>query len=209
MTSSPYDSYLRTADLLSLQRPRTPREHEAVRQSEHFFIVVHQAAELLLRQALADLRVVMEKCDEKSPSWPQVEKLLARSSSVLELQCELTQTLQEHLPQEDFASFRSGLGKASAGQSQQFAQVFELVGTLTEGQVASALHRSGEEPPRSTILRLEEARFALRRWQLIHVELVSQMIGESRGSAGTNGTGWLRSRIAPDQARRTGASVGH
>lgn len=185
MTAMTYSGYLRLTELLSLQDPRTPVDQPEVRDSERLFIVVHQASEILLSQALADLRqIVATGCRHGSFAY-RVERVAA-----------LVDTLVEHLvllrgalPAADFLGFRHRLGTASGAQSVQFQQLFEL----TEVVVAANV------PDRKRVDRLAAA---VRRWRRTHLEMVADMIGNRRGTGDTAGARYLAHRLTDSPLAR-------
>jgi tryptophan 2,3-dioxygenase len=195
-----YEQYLRLPELLKLQHPRARHLGEAVRASESFFIVVHQSAELLLRQLLIDLEAAVRDCERGTREWSDTEAGLRRAAAVMRMLREHVETL-DHLPRTHFLAFRELLGTASAGESVQFARVFALLGA--DGPPGASAR--GPEPgktegravPRSVTAGFEDVRRELRRWQEAHIALVERLIGEAEGTGGTAGVSWLRSRLLP------------
>ncbi|MFC0431932.1 tryptophan 2,3-dioxygenase family protein [Kutzneria buriramensis] len=179
MTAVTYSGYLRLTELLSLQQPRTPADRPEVRDSERLFIVVHQASEILLSQALADLRQIVATGCRHASFAQRVERVTW-----------LVDTLVAHLallrgalPSEDFLVFRDRLGTASGAQSVQFQQLFRLtdvVVTANDERHAASDHQ-----------RVARLAAAVRRWRTTHLEMVADMIGNRRGTGDTAGVRYL------------------
>lgn len=196
-----YEAYLKLPELLSLQQPRSHWLATDVQASEMFFIVVHQSAELLLKQVVDDLNAVARSGEDGVRDWAATDARLVRSIGLISLLTRHVEIMLEHLPREHFLAFRDLLGAASAGGSVQFAEVFALFGTDGEpGALRYGPGRSGRDAPpiaedlRSRLQGLEQT---LRRWQLAHIALVEWMIGDTTGTGGTAGAAWLRSRLLP------------
>ncbi|WP_328316137.1 tryptophan 2,3-dioxygenase family protein [Streptomyces sp. NBC_00388] len=208
-----YAAYLRLDDLLKLQEPRTAGEDAdlATVLSEQFFIVSHQTCELWLKQILGDLAAV--EGNFLTMTTADLERsvdLLYRASELLRLLHEQLMAL-ERLPLEDFAHFRQYLGSASGAQSSQSHQLERVLGNARQpgslflafrtgldrmgadleeivgaGVEAGSLHRVIEG-----MLRVGNGYF---QWKIGHVGLVTKMIGEQRGTAGTSGAAHLMDR---------------
>lgn len=212
--SNAYADYLRLPALLEQQVPRSAVEDAELWSSEHFFIVVHQSSELLLRQALDDLTAVVRPRGGQGPDWASVEVRIGRAARLMALLRGHLTALWE-LPREHFHAFRAALGKASGAQSEQFARLLDTVGVGGDSSpVARAVVRAAGAPPQVPV-RVREALQQLgsevRQWQVEHLELVTWMLGEDRrGTGGTSGAAWLRSRIAepPLDVARQGGTLG-
>ncbi|MFG2883235.1 tryptophan 2,3-dioxygenase family protein [Streptomyces sp. NPDC048297] len=189
--------------LLSLQQPRSCGQGEAVRDSEHFFIVVHQSAELLLGQVVGDL-IAVARAGERNPcDWAEVESRLTRAVGIAGLLQRHIEVL-EHLPREHFHAFRAQLGTATGGQSEQFARIFAMLGrgeptgSSEPGRDSGGmLEGPGGPPPAGVTEGLAALRQAMRRWQVAHIALAERMLGDAPGTGGTAGSAWLRSRLLP------------
>ena len=186
---TPYACYLRLADLLDLQQPRTPVEQPAQWADEHFFIAVHQSAEVLASQALVDLRRATEHADAGEDA--QAATALRRVTALVDA-LEHHLALLDHLDPDSFASFRPLLDNASGAQSSQFAHLFhritapDLLGAPTDSPPARE-NRAADA--------LKTLRAAVIRWQTRHLLLVERMIGDQPGTGGTSGLAYLRARI--------------
>ncbi|MFI1190978.1 tryptophan 2,3-dioxygenase family protein [Streptomyces californicus] len=209
-----YQDYLELDTLLSLQKPRSVGSSalRATVLSEQFFIVAHQASELWLRQAIADLEAVIDVFtttdDASEAEW--VVDLLHRSSDLLRV-LEAQLVALDRLPVSDFAAFRKLLGTASGAQSEQFRRLAELIGLGKEdgplyesftawvtrsGHTVAGLARSG--PEAGVHYRIIEALLHLGngcfRWQLGHVGVVTKIMGNQQGTGGTSGAEHLLGR---------------
>ncbi|MGZ3097040.1 tryptophan 2,3-dioxygenase family protein [Streptomyces sp. H62] len=195
---TPYACYLRLPDLLGLQRPRTPDEQSGQWADEHFFITVHQSAEVLASQALVDLRGVSRQAH--SGRQATTATTLRRVTAVMEV-LEAHLSLLDHLDPDAFASFRPLLENASGAQSSQFTQLFQQI-TAPDCLPAHAADSVGanavgvsEAGHREAADALWALRAAVTRWRTRHLLLVERMIGDRPGTGGTSGLAYLRSRI--------------
>lgn len=186
---TPYACYLRLPDLLDLQQPRTPSEQRSQWADEHFFITVHQSAEVLASQALVDLKRATEDADAGKDI--NAATALRRVTAVVDI-LEHHLALLDHLRPDSFASFRPLLDNASGAQSSQFAQLFHhITAPDLPGPPADAVH-AHESPLADAVWAL---RAAVIRWQTRHLLLVERMIGDQPGTGGTSGLAHLRDQI--------------
>lgn len=170
MTGMTYAKYLHLREILSLQNPLTPAGQRDIADSERLFIVVHQASEVLLSQALVDLRhIEANECDPVCYTH-RVQRAISVIGA-LEGQLKL---LHEALRPSEFHAFRDRFGTASGLQSAQFHELFAISGRLSD----------------------EGLRDAVVRWRTTHLEMVEYMLGEMPGSGNTSGTRFLAHRIA-------------
>ena len=213
MTDLTYPEYLKLDRLLSLQVPRTPDDKErAVSLSEHFFVVTHQSCELWLKQIIADLNASVDALlpeDGCTDAYAAVE-FLERSAELLNVVLEQTSAL-ERLPVRHFAAFRPYLGTASGAESEQFRYLGRLLdgeqgeSRLYEAFTTAARHdgtsvaevcRTG--PAAGPYHRVAEALVDIGnrywRWKLLHLSVMSKMVGEGPGTGGTSGVAYLMSR---------------
>lgn len=214
---TPYECYLRLPDLLALQRPRTAERQPTQWADEHFFIAVHQSAEVLAGQALVDLEMARQPAPDRDPDLgsdpgPDADPGTDRQSRTLACVRRVTAIVDlleqhlavlEHLSPEGFAAFRPLLDNASGAQSSQFATLFAVIDE-------TASHRPSQRPGTSAGTsgaaggpdgdEAAQAWWALRsavaRWRTRHLLLVERMIGDRPGTGGTSGLAYLRSRIA-------------
>lgn len=213
MSELTYASYIRVDELLRLQQLRSPRETPTTRAWEHFFIVTHQTSELWLAQVLLDLDEAVPAM--KAGQYADAEECLRRSVAVLDVMAASLDTLAV-MPPGQFARFRGELGRASGGQSAQFAALDQRLGLAADGDcplyealVAACaaedvslldLLRPGE-PGHGELARVVPAMLDLARktwkWKVMHLELVAKILGHGqRGTGGTSGTEYLADRLA-------------
>lgn len=119
-----YPTYLRLAELLSLQTPLSTPEHP----DELLFITVHQASELWFKLILHELE---QLCDgvSRGDVLESVERV-ARVNSLMRIvtaQLHALDTLSPH----GFSQFRRFLGTSTGGQSAQFRAI-ELISGLRD-----------------------------------------------------------------------------
>jgi len=211
-----YPSYLRLAELLTLQHPRSTPEHP----DELLFIVVHQASELWFKVLLHELDILIARMDGDDTLGA-----LSATKRVNALVQIITNQLSslETLPPQRFAEFRGYLGTSSGSQSEQFRAI-EAKSGLRDAHFMQAISEHGQppEPVRAALAKptlqdtfqrmidragttLEEiyrdpsqtALFLVAEalleyeqgfamWRFLHVQLVERVIGPVTG--GTGGT---------------------
>ena len=120
-TNLTYGSYLKVAELLTLQQPLSVPPHH----DEMLFIISHQVYELWFRQMLHDLHGVCAHLDADEPL--KAAQLLDRVHKIQNLLIEQIPLL-ETMFSTDFARFRDNLRPASGFQSVQFRKVEFLLG---------------------------------------------------------------------------------
>jgi tryptophan 2,3-dioxygenase len=211
-----YPSYLRLAELLALQHPRSRPEHP----DELLFIIVHQASELWFKVLLHELDILIARMDNDDTLGA-----LAATKRVNTLVQIITNQLSslETLPPQRFAEFRGYLGTSSGSQSEQFRAI-EAKSGLRDTHFMQAISEHGQ-PPEPVRLALEkptlqetfekmveragttleeiyrdpaltalfmvaeallEYEQGFAMWRFLHVQLVERVIGPVTG--GTGGT---------------------
>lgn len=120
-----YERYLRTDDLLSLQKPKDKRNHP----EEHTFQIVHQSSELLLRGAQNELELAIESLPKHE--WQQASRLLRRTNHYLDLTIDVMGVLDGLTPY-DYHVIRAGLGHGSGLQSPGFLAMLHIGPQLGE-----------------------------------------------------------------------------
>jgi len=130
-----YERYLRTDELLSLQK--TPGE--VVHHDEHLFQTVHQASELWLK--LACLEIEQACALLRADGVAGAIRLLRRANHCMEL---ITAQLHmlDHLSPIDYAVVRTALGHGAGFDSPGFRRVHRSSPPLAE-QFAALLARRG------------------------------------------------------------------
>ncbi len=119
--STTYTSYLRLAELLACQVPKSPGpEHD-----EMLFIVIHQVYELWFKEMLHELDYLGARLD--ADDLPVVQATLKRILTILKVQVAQIDILETMSPVQ-FLSFRSRLEAASGFQSPQFRELEFVLG---------------------------------------------------------------------------------
>ena len=118
-----YERYLRTEELLSLQRT----DAEVVHRDEHLFQAVHQTSELWLKLACSELSAATTLLEETRV--PPALRLIRRACDALRLIIDQLHML-EHISPPDYAIVRTALGHGAGFDSPGFRQVHELSPTL-------------------------------------------------------------------------------
>jgi tryptophan 2,3-dioxygenase len=133
--ASDYERYLRTDELLSLQKSREQLSHP----DEMTFQVVHQASELLLKGTAFELeraRDCIMRGDFSSAAF-----LLRRANHMLEFPISLLHVLETITPY-DYHIIRAGLGHGSGLDSPGFLALLHIGPRLGEA-FHEQLHQAG------------------------------------------------------------------
>jgi tryptophan 2,3-dioxygenase len=120
-----YERYLRTDELLALQKPADERAHP----DEHTFQIVHQSSELLLSGAHNELEragVYITQGDLQNAG-----RLLRRANAFLDYPIDLLHILDSLTPY-DYHLIRAGLGHGSGLQSPGFLSMLHIAPQLGE-----------------------------------------------------------------------------
>lgn len=185
-----YERYLRTDELLSLQR--TPDEQ--LHRDELLFQTIHQSAELWLKLTNAEIDTAIERIG-RDAIWPAV-RLLRRAADALDLVNDNTLML-EHLAPADYHVVRNGLGHGSGFDSPGFRTLHErgpmlnqafLAAIARRGVDIASLHReaSADEDLFQLSERLMDIDSRVGLWRMLHLRLVERVIGGK--VIGTQGT---------------------
>ena len=188
--ASDYERYLRTDELLALQRPPA----EMLHRDELLFQTIHQTAELWLKLAGFEVETATGQLG-RGEVWPAV-RLLRRATASLDLVISGTMML-EHLAPWDYHGVRRGLGHGSGFDSPGFRRTHELsplLGEAFERQLAArgldhrTLYRESHdhEDLFQAAERLIDWDQRLMSWRTIHLRLVERIIGGH--VIGTQGT---------------------
>jgi len=134
-----YSGYLQLDGLLALQKPRSAAHDELM------FIVVHQASELWMKLAIAELGAAMAEIGRGNPG--PAFKMLARVSRI---QTQLTESwaVLSTMTPADYSSFRASLGQSSGFQSFQYRQLEFMLGNKNPAMIRA--HR--QNPVAYTLL---------------------------------------------------------
>lgn len=185
-----YERYLRTDELLALQKPRAEMAH----RDELLFQTIHQTAELWLKLACAEVEEATAAID-RDEIWPAV-RLLRRASDALDLVSSGTLQL-EHIAPADYHVMRPMLGHGSGFDSPGFRHAHDVSPRLwtaferllvRRGIDLLAVYRDSHqhEDVFQTAERLLDWDQRLMLWRTTHLRLVERTIGGH--VIGTQGT---------------------
>jgi tryptophan 2,3-dioxygenase len=188
--ASDYERYLRTDELLDLQKAPADMLH----RDELLFQTIHQTAELWLKLACFEVETATAELD-RDEVWPAV-RLLRRATRSLDLVTSGTLML-EHLAPWDYHGVRRALGHGSGFDSPGFRRTHELSPRLGEafdqllgrrGLDLARLYRESHqhEDVFQTAERLLDWDQRLIEWRTLHLRLVERIIGGH--VIGTQGT---------------------
>jgi tryptophan 2,3-dioxygenase len=187
---SDYERYLRTDELLSLQKS----PHEWVHRDELLFQVTHQTSELWLKLSAADADEAARLVEEGELRG--AHRLLRRSSLCLRFLIPQLEML-EHMSPWEYQEIRQVLGHGSGFDSPGWTELRRAFPRL--GQAFHAVRRAaglsladvyvkGRE--HEEIYQLAEALLELdeqaQLWRMRHYQVVARVIGDK--VVGTQGT---------------------
>jgi tryptophan 2,3-dioxygenase len=185
-----YERYLRTDELLALQKPADAVAH----RDELLFQIIHQTSELWLKLASAEVDTAIERLDADDV-WGAV-RLLRRATDAIDLVHANTLML-EHIAPWDYHAMRRELGHGSGFDSPGFRRTHELsprLGSAFERLIArrriglAELYRNSRD--HEDVFQLAERMLdwdqRLILWRGIHLKLVERIIGGH--VIGTQGT---------------------
>ena len=188
--ASDYERYLRTDELLALQKSPDVMLH----RDELLFQTIHQTAELWLKLAAFEIETATSLIDRDQA--PAAVRLLRRATASLDLVTSGTLML-EHLAPWDYHGVRRGLGHGSGFDSPGFRRTHELSPPLGEAFMR-LVHRRGLDLARlyreshdyddvfQVAERLLDWDQRLIQWRTMHLRLVERIIGGN--VIGTQGT---------------------
>jgi tryptophan 2,3-dioxygenase len=188
--SSDYERYLRTDELLSLQKT----DDEVAHRDEHLFQAVHQSSELWLKLACTELEqaTALLAGDAVLPAV----RLIRRANDCIDL---ITAQLHmlEHMSPVDYAVVRTALGHGAGFDSPGFRGVHRLSPALGEAFEALlqrrgidllAVYNAGYE--HEDLYQLAEQMLTWDErvilWRFHHLKVVERIIGGN--VIGTQGT---------------------
>jgi len=209
--ASDYERYLRTDELLALQKSSKQQVH----RDELLFQTVHQASELWLQLAWTEAEQATRLIE--TGELQAAERLLRRSLSCLDYVISQLELLEALSPWE-YQAIRKVLGHGSGFDSPGFRQIRRVTPPL--GQAFSArlreaglnvveLYQQGRE--QEDLYQLAELLIGwderISLWRMRHYLVVARVIGDS--VVGTQGTpvellgGLIKQRFYPElwQAR--------
>ena len=185
-----YERYLRTDELLSLQKT----SEDAVHRDEHLFQAVHQTSELWLKLACLELEAATALVNADKPA--AATRLLRRATdSMLLITSQLA--MLEHMSPSDYAIVRTALGHGAGFDSPGFRAAHKVSPPLGEA-FEQLLRRRG-----LTVLELYERGYEIDdvyqlaeqmvtwdersiMWRFQHLKTVERIIGGN--VIGTQGT---------------------
>jgi tryptophan 2,3-dioxygenase len=193
-----YERYLRTDELLSLQKPEDQRNHP----DEHMFQIVHQSSELLLRGAHNELeraRKVLAEGDHSNAA-----RLIRRANAFLQYPLDLLHMLEGLTPY-DYHKIRAGLGHGSGLQSPGFLSMLHIAPQLGEafnsqlkkaGITLEEMYRRNQElfSLHDVAERLLDFDEIIQAFRFHHLKLAQRIIGGNVIGTGGNPVDILRQR---------------
>jgi tryptophan 2,3-dioxygenase len=188
--ASDYERYLRTDELLSLQKGPEERVH----RDELLFQTVHQSSELWLKLAVAEVGEATELLDRREPA--AAIRLLRRACHCLRFVTDQLEML-EHMSPWEYHEVRKVLGHGSGFDSPGFRGVREVtprLGRVFQDVLAEAgltvveLYRRGREHEELYLLAelLIEWDERITVWRFRHYKVITRVIGAN--VVGTQGT---------------------
>ena len=188
--ASDYERYLRTDELLSLQKPASEMAH----RDELLFQAIHQTAEIWLKLAVFEVETAITLIDDDKPL--AAVRLLRRANGCLDLVIDGT-TMLEHLAPWDYHGVRRALGHGSGFDSPGFRRTHEVSPALGQafdrlvarrGVDLATIYRDSHanEDLFQMAERLVDWDQRLVQWRGIHLKMVERIIGGN--VIGTQGT---------------------
>jgi len=208
---SDYERYLRTDELLALQK----RPDEQAHRDELLFQTVHQASELWLKLAWSEAEEATSLIQQNELA--AAERLLRRSTLSLQYVIAQLDMLEQMSPWE-YQTIRKVLGHGSGFDSPGFREIRRITPQLGQaffalvrerGLTVVELYRQGRE--HEDLYQLAELLIAwdehISLWRMRHYLVVARVIGDQ--VVGTQGTpvellgGLIKQRFYPElwQAR--------
>ncbi len=181
-TLSDYEKYIRTEELLALQKPIDACANE----EEPLFQVMHQAAELWMKQILHEVKRIIRHLDEgKHGEAANLFHRVGMIWKLLKSQIEITETMAPA----DYHVIRiTSLGRGSGQESPGFNRLLEIVPDLwsayerfmkTTGKTTMDLQRKPHE--NLELFRLLQGMMdydeLFVKWRYTHLRLVARVIG--------------------------------
>jgi tryptophan 2,3-dioxygenase len=205
--ASDYERYLRTDELLALQKPAGDRLHH----DELLFQTVHQSSELWLKLAATEVETAAEHLarDEIAPAL----RVLRRASMCLVFITGQLEMLEQMSPWEYTRFLRPALGHGSGFDSPGFREARRVSPLL--GQEFHRIRRAAglsvvdvyvQGREREDLYQLAEALVdwdeRLNVWRFRHYKVVARIIGDEM--VGTQGTpvevlgGLIKNKLYPE-----------
>lgn len=190
MGASDYERYLRTDELLALQKDRAELRHD----DELTFQVVHQSSELLMKGVAFELE--RARVHITQGEFGPAAQLMRRANSMLEFPISLLHVLETITPY-DYHIIRAGLGHGSGLDSPGFLALLHIGPRLGEafheqlrkaGLSVDDVYRRHAEffGPHDVAERLLDFDERVHLFRFHHLKLAQRIIGG--GVVGTMGT---------------------
>ena len=188
--STDYQNYVRTSELLSLQKTVDERAH----RDELLFTVTHQASELWLKLALEDLAEARSLMEHQKVL--AARRMLTRVVLAIKL-CEENLDMLELMTPWEYQKVRTALGHGSGFDSPGFnslradlptmwAPFEELLASRGIELIDLFVHHDDHEDLLALAEELMNVDEALLDWRARHVRVIERSIGFD--VAGTQGT---------------------
>ncbi|MEO6222035.1 MAG: tryptophan 2,3-dioxygenase family protein [Vicinamibacterales bacterium] len=185
-----YERYLRTDELLALQKPPEEMTH----RDELLFQTIHQSSELWMK--LACFEVSAATSHVEADEVAQAVRLMRRAVAAID-QVQGSTLMLEHLAPWDYHAVRSQLGHGSGFDSPGFRQIHDLSPKLGQAFMTMVDRRRvslrdiyRERHTHADIFELAERLVdwdeRLVLWRHLHLKLVERVIGGH--VIGTQGT---------------------
>lgn len=185
-----YERYLRTDELLALQKPAD----EVVHHDEHLFQTVHQSSELWLKLACLEIEAATALVD--ADGGAAAVRLLRRANDCIALITEQLLML-EHMNPVDYAVVRTALGHGAGFDSPGFRRVHHVSPALGHAFNAMLTRRGvslidvyRDTPHHDDVYQLAEQLMTWDErnilWRMQHLKTVERIIGGR--VVGTQGT---------------------
>jgi tryptophan 2,3-dioxygenase len=182
MPKTDYEKYIRTDELLALQKPKETRVHP----DEILFQAIHQTFELWFKVALSDVDEIVTAVGEGR--LVRAAQLLRRISLILHVITEQLAVLETMNPA-DYHIIRLALGRGSGQDSPGFNAMLRIGEPLwsafesartKQGVDLKTLHQHADRHDQlfavmEGLMDIDE-RFV--RWRFCHFQLVRRIIGE-------------------------------
>ncbi|MGA9475137.1 MAG: tryptophan 2,3-dioxygenase family protein [Terriglobales bacterium] len=179
--ASDYERYLRTDELLALQKSPAELSHK----DEMTFLVVHQASELLMKGGAFELDRALEHLERAD--YGNASRLIRRANQLIEPAIGLLHILETITPY-DYHIIRAGLGHGSGLDSPGFLALLHVgprLGTAFNLQLQSAgltaddLYRRHEEffGLHDVAERLVDFDERMQIFRFHHLKLAERIIG--------------------------------
>jgi tryptophan 2,3-dioxygenase len=182
MPLTEYEKYIRTEELLALQKPAD----QLTTHDELQFQIVHQVAELWMKLVEHELREAVDHLDGDRTC--RATHILGRVAQIMRLLVQQLDLLDTMAPK-DYMTIRTGLGRGSGQESPGFRTLLRLPGELVWPAVGAFLARQGValraiyEDPHAypELYQVCEALIdydqLLQIWRQRHLMLVYRVIG--------------------------------